>query len=379
MPIGVPETVRLAGARILLVEDDPHTRQAFVDLFHGWGYEVKAVENLSQADLLLRDFAPDLLILDLFLPEGDAIPWIQNVRSRFPAPELPILVLTVYDTPALRERALAAGATDFVSKASTPTEIRLRVEKMLAMRFYHRELQNMQSYLESVVEERTRELIATLEELRRAQLETLFRLGRAAEFRDDETGRHILRVSHVSYQIARSLGLEEQFCQDVLYTSPLHDVGKIGIPDRILLKPGRLTDEERKIMQAHTVIGAEILKGESRLDQMAQTIALTHHERWDGRGYPRGLRETEIPLEGRLVAVADVFDALVSRRVYKPPMPWDKALKILEEERAHHFDPEMVDAFLGVLDEVRRIYDQFRDEEQSRPLLQEILEGRLPI
>jgi len=197
--------------------------------------------------------------------------------------------------------------------------------------------------------------------LRTSRLDTIMRLSTAAEFRDDDTGQHIRRVSMYCETIARTLGHPHEFTQLMLFASPMHDIGKLAIPDAILAKPGKLTDEERRVMQQHTLKGAEILQGgRNELLSVAERIARSHHERWDGKGYPYGLSGDKIPLEGRMTAVADVFDALVSKRVYKPAFTVDRSLNIIAEERGNHFDPQMVDAFNFALDEIKAIHDAYQ-------------------
>ncbi|GAB4288423.1 MAG: HD domain-containing protein [Myxococcota bacterium] len=200
------------------------------------------------------------------------------------------------------------------------------------------------------------------QDLKQAHLDTIFRLSVAAEYRDNDTANHLRRMSNYSRLIAEKMGFTTAEQEFLLHAAPMHDVGKLGIPDSILQKPGRLTPEERKIMERHTIIGAEILSGsDSDVLQLSELIAIVHHEKYDGTGYPRGLKGEEIPLVGRIVALADVFDALSSARVYKPAVPWDKVLAIIREDTGKHFDPAVTNAFFDVLDEVRKIYDTYQD------------------
>jgi HD-GYP domain-containing protein (c-di-GMP phosphodiesterase class II) len=199
-------------------------------------------------------------------------------------------------------------------------------------------------------------------EIKQVHLDTIYRLSVAAEYKDKDTASHIRRMSHYSAALARRMGMSEQEVELVLYASPMHDVGKIGIPDAILLKPGRLDDEERRAMQDHTTIGGRILSGsDSELLKLSEVVAMTHHEKWDGSGYPRGLKGAEIPKAGRIVAVADVFDALSSRRVYKGAMGLEESLEIIHKDAGTHFDPECVSAFSGIQDEVQDIHDRYQD------------------
>ncbi|HVZ94876.1 MAG TPA: HD domain-containing phosphohydrolase, partial [Phycisphaerales bacterium] len=205
-------------------------------------------------------------------------------------------------------------------------------------------------------------------EVHRLHLDTIFRLANAAEFRDSDTGAHIQRVSLYCETIARQLGMPTEWCQQLLFAAPMHDVGKLGVADAVLNKPGPLTDEERKIMMGHTTIGAAILKGsENEVLQMAERIAMSHHEKWDGSGYPSGLRALEIPIEGRITAVADVYDALTSKRVYKPSMPNEKAFSIIQAGRGIHFDPQVVDAFIASREAIEDIQEAYSGEQGLHP------------
>ena len=274
-----------------------------------------------------------------------------------------------------RVRALEAGADDFLTKPVDGSELKARVQSLLKVKAYNDHMRHYQEELEAAVAKKTDALRAVLQRLEAASLDTIYRLSRAAEFRDSDTGAHIERVSHYAAAVARQMGQSHEFAQMLLYAAPMHDVGKIAIPDRILLKPGKLSPDEWRIMQKHAEIGAAILSNsDSELLQMAETIAWTHHEKWDGTGYPRGLREEAIPLVGRITAVVDVFDALCSKRPYRQPLPMDRPLEIIRDARSQHFDPRVVDAFLAAKDEVLAIKERFSDERQS-PLIHIALDG----
>jgi putative two-component system response regulator len=269
---------------------------------------------------------------------------------------LPIVILTADVTTETKQRALRKGAADFLFKPLDMAEVLLRIRNLLRTRILHVEVQNQNQVLEVRVHERTRELeeahhaiLQHAAELQEAQIETIHRLALAAEYRDDDTGQHVQRVSQNSALIAAAMGWPEGEVELIRKASPLHDVGKIGIPDDILLKPGKLTPEEWTVMKSHTVIGAKILSG-SRfpLLQMAEEIALTHHEKWDGSGYCPGLGGENIPLSGRIVAVADVFDALTHERPYKKAWLVSDALAEISSQSGRHFDPAVVEAFMAL-------------------------------
>lgn len=332
------------GLRILVVDDEPANVLALRALLGSWRYSnVEATTDPLQAIALCDAHEPDLVMLDLQMPALDGFAVMDALRGRMRAPiALPVLVLTADMTLETRRRALAAGARDFVTKPFDPEEVRLRVRNLLDMRA----LQLQQAASEAALEARVRRRTAELEG---ARLEMLQRLALAAEFRDDYTGEHTQRVGRTSRRIAEALGLEHDQVERIGLAAPLHDVGKIAVSDAILLKPGRLTDDEWQLMQRHTIAGGRMLRGSgSRLLQAAERIALTHHERWDGAGYPHGLSGEDIPQEGRIVAVADVFDALTHERPYKDPWPLDQAVEEIAAERGRRFEPRVVDVFLDL-------------------------------
>ncbi|HEX6589819.1 MAG TPA: HD domain-containing phosphohydrolase, partial [Longimicrobiales bacterium] len=260
-------------------------------------------------------------------------------------------------------RALSAGAKDFMTKPLSPAELRLRVRNLLETRYLHEELRVNNESLEQRVVERTREV-------EEARLDVLYRLARASEYRDDQTGRHTQRVGRLAERLSQVLGMEQSAYELMRRAAPLHDIGKIGIPDAILLKPSRLEPDEIAVMQTHTVIGANILSGSrSPLLLLAEEIALSHHERWDGRGYPNGLGEEEIPLSGRIVAVADVFDSLTHERPYKKAWSARDTLLEIEREAGKQFDPRVVDAMLRVAPEVSHLEaEAFQQSQAHQPV-----------
>lgn len=331
----------LAQARILIIDDQEPNVRVLDRLLRRAGYErLRATTDPKQGVALAVEFEPDLVLLDLHMPELDGFDVLDALRAAHPPDEyLPVLVLTGDETRQVKQRALAAGAKDFLTKPFQPTETLLRIRNLLETRLLHMELRRQNERLEVRVQERTRELEA-------ARFEILDRLARAAEYRDDTTGEHTQRVGRTAALVAEALGLDAAEVELIRLAAPLHDIGKIGIPDRILLKAGRLTPEEFEIMKSHTEIGGQILSG-SQIPVLvrAREIALTHHARWDGRGYPWGLAGEAIPHSGRIVALADVFDALTHVRPYKPAWTPAEAFDEVRRQAGGHFDPRAAAAF----------------------------------
>ena len=343
--IHVPEALR--GARILMIDDEPANLRVLEKLLSRVGYEeVSTLADSRLARDRVRSFDPDLLLLDLHMPHVDGFGVMEEVALEVNADEyFPILVLTGDLDPELRQRALAAGATDFVTKPFDAVEVALRIRNLLETRHLHQELRHHNETLEERVRDRTRELA-------HAQVEILQRLALAAEYRDDVTGRHAERVGVLSALLGARVGMDERNVRLLRRAATLHDVGKIGIPDAILMKPGPLTPQEFQVMKSHTEIGARILSGSGfPLLRMARVIALHHHDRWDGKGYNEELAGEDIPLVGRVVALADVFDTLTHERPYKEATSIPDAVEIIRDERARHFDPQVVEAFAELVEE----------------------------
>jgi putative two-component system response regulator len=245
-------------------------------------------------------------------------------------------------------------------------ELLARVSSLLKVKAYNDLVSNYQKELEAEVTKRTEELKQAFEKIKAASLDTIYRLSMASEYKDADTGAHIKRVSRYSAAVARRMGLDERTIETILYAAPMHDLGKIGIPDQILLKPARLDPAEWKIMKQHTVIGANILKGsDAEFIRLGEIIAKSHHEKWDGSGYPQSLAGKDIPIAGRITAIADAFDALTSKRPYKEPFSVEKSLAIIREGRGSHFDPDVVDAFFAIQDEILTIKKEYDDDNQQ--------------
>lgn len=304
-----------------------------------------------------RENVPDLVIVDYMMPEMDGLKFISAFRGLHGRTEIPVLMITANDQKDVRYEALLGGANDFLTKPVDRVEFSARARNMLALRMGQKYLADRAVHLEELVNERTHDI-------REREKELIFRMSRAAEFRDPETGAHIQRMAYYSQIIAKGLGLDDAVQKMLLEAAPMHDVGKIGIPDYILLKPGKLSYEEFEVMKTHAKLGHELLDDSgSVILRVGAEIALTHHEKYDGSGYPNGLAGTKIPLFGRIVAVADVFDALTSERPYKKAWSMNDAVKFLEDGRGSHFDPMCVEAFLAGWDDVLEIRQRFQDEE----------------
>jgi len=334
----------LTTAKILIVDDQSSNVLLLESILQEEDYTAyRGITDSRQVLPMFLEYQPDLILLDLQMPYLDGFKVMNQLRARIPqGAYLPILVLTADITPEAKRKALAEGATDFLTKPFDQTEVVLRIGNLLRTRVLHLQLQNQNQLLEEKVRERTIELEET-------QIEILERLALAAEYRDDATGEHTKRVGQMSAQIAQVLGLSNTEVELIRRASPLHDVGKIAIPDSVLLKPGKLTLEEFELMKTHSTVGAKMLSGEQfPLLQRAEEIALTHHERWDGTGYI-GLKGEAIPMAGRIVAVADVFDALTSARPYKEAWPRVEAIKEVQCQSGRQFDPSVVEAFLKVV------------------------------
>jgi len=304
-----------------------------------------------------RSNVPDLVIVDYMMPDIDGLKFISAFRALHGRNEIPVLMVTANDQKDVRYDALLGGANDFLTKPIDRIEFSARARNMLSLRQGQKFLAGRAEHLAELVEERTKEI-------RGRERELIFRISRAAEFRDPETGAHIQRMAHYSQVIAAGYGLDVPTQRLILEAAPMHDVGKIGIPDYILLKPGKLTPEEFEVMKGHARLGYELLKDSaSEVIQAGAQVAISHHEKYDGSGYPNGLSAHKIPIFGRIVAVADVFDALTSERPYKKAWPLDEACKFLEEGRGKHFDPLCVEAFLAGWEQILDIRQRFRDEE----------------
>ena len=340
--------------KILVVDDEDRNLRLMKLLLTSFGYDVLTASNGEEALEMVHDIPPDVILLDIMMPKMDGFEVAKQLKREEETKIIPIVMVTALNGVEDRVKALEAGADDFLNKPVDKTELRARVQSLVKGKAYNDHMQNYQKELEAEVAKRTIQLRQALKKLKEASLESIFHLCRAAEYKDENTGDHIKRMSHYASAVARKMGLNKQTVEDLLYTAPMHDAGKIGIPDHILLKPSKLNNKEWETMKQHTIVGAQILAGSgAKFIKLAEIIALTHHERWDGSGYPKGLKGSKIPLIGRIAAIADVFDALTSKRPYRiKPFSLEEAFNYIKEGRGRHFDPKVVDAFFATKDEI---------------------------
>jgi len=345
--------------KVQIVDDNDTNLLLFSQLVKGMGSDLDIQSFLDPREAIERCAVemPDLVLVDYMMPEMDGHQFIAALRAIPGSREVPIVMITAADERAVRHKALELGASDFIAKPIDPTEVKARLRNLLTLRRNHLKLKDRNAWLGTEVRKATQTILDREHEL-------VLRLAKAAEYRDPETGGHIQRMARYCRLIATGLGLPADEVDDLFHAAPMHDLGKLGIPDGVLLKPGRLDEAEFRVMKEHAQMGHAILDGSSsRLLQSAAEIALSHHEKWDGGGYPQGLKGADIPLSGRIVAVADVFDALTSVRPYKPAWPLDKAKAFIEDNAGSHFDPDCVRIFLDAWTEVLAIYTQFKDEQ----------------
>ncbi|MBF0226517.1 MAG: two-component system response regulator [Desulfobacterales bacterium] len=350
---------------VLVVDDTEANIDVLVNTLEDL-YDVRvAMDGETALSDVLED-PPDLILLDIMMPGMDGYEVCQKLKENEATRNIPVIFLTAMTEEKDEAKGLSLGAVDYVTKPFSPELVKARVKNQL-------ELKKHRDHLEELVQERTKELALTQEV-------TIYSLASLAETRDPETGGHILRTQRYLKALAEQLKNHPKFSKfldeciiDLLYKSaPLHDIGKVGVPDHILLKPGKLTNEEFDEMKKHTTYGRDALSvGEAKLGgnsfmRYAKEIAYTHQEKWDGSGYPQGLKGENIPISGRLMAIADVYDALVCKRVYKPPFPHQKAVDIIKEGKGKHFDPDMVDAFAAIEDSFRQIAIEFADSDEEK-------------
>ena len=339
------------SAKILIVDDDTSYLRLYRTILEREGYaDIKTARDPRGVLATFVEYQPDLLILDIAMPHLDGLQLLDILQRAVREDlSLPVLVSTAHGDASTRERAFCAGAVEVVAKPFDHHEFVLRVGNLLRVRMAVHEVESQTLALFQELLERTEEVSSYQAELKQAQLEVIARLARAGEQRDDDTGQHTQRVAVTSALLGSGLGLSDEEVEILLRAAPLHDVGKIGVPDSILLKPAKLSPEEFLNMQRHCRFGADLLAGgRSDVVKMAELIALSHHERWNGQGYPFGLQKDDVPREGRILTVADVFDALTHRRPYKDAWPIQDALREIQSQAGQQFDPEVVEVFMAL-------------------------------
>jgi putative two-component system response regulator len=346
--------------RILIVDDERRNLTLMEALLRADGYTTATATSGEQALDDVKSFKPDLILLDLMMPRMDGFETAGMLKLDPETKTIPIIMVTALDDRESKLRALNRGAEEFLTKPIDRAELSVRVRNLLRLRDYNNFLVNHSKILEEQVRERTAQLTQSYRE-------TIHSLNRAGVYRDEQTGAHVVRISYFCTALADALGMNADFRDCIFHASPMHDVGKIAIPDHILFKPGGFTPEEWDIMKTHAELGARMLDGgKSPYIRMGRDIALSHHERWDGTGYPQGLRGEQIPLPARIMQLADVYDALRSPRPYKPSFPHEKSLEIILKgdgrTQPGHFDPEVLQAFRGMTARFRDIYEAHADK-----------------
>jgi putative two-component system response regulator len=324
-------------AKILIVDDEPLNLKVLKQVLQD-NYRLSFAKNGMDALELVKKEKPSLILLDVMMPGMTGFEVCRQLKSDPETNTIPVIFVTALAEEADESEGFAAGGVDYINKPISPALVRARVKTHLSL--------------------------VHIDELKRTHLELIQRLGRAAEFKDNETGMHVMRMSHVSGRLALQMGMDAHFSEQLIHAAPMHDIGKIGIPDHVLLKPGKLDEEELVLMRKHPEMGAKILDNStSPLIKLAHSVALYHHEKWDGSGYPFGLKGEAIPIEARIVAVADVFDALLNKRPYKEAWPVEDAVAEIETNRGKHFDPAVVDAMLQCLPDLIAINNNWLEED----------------
>jgi putative two-component system response regulator len=365
-----------SAPEILIVDDT----LANIDVLCGLlaDYRRRVATDGVTALRLAQSSPPDLVLLDVMMPGMDGFEVCRRLRAHPATAEIPVIFITSLYDERNETLGFEVGGVDYITKPFNARVVRARVHTHIDLKNTRDVLREEKEKLEARVVARTSELQIALDQLRGNAIDTVLRLGLAAEYRDDETGQHVLRMSHYAVSVARQLGWPEEDLDRLFHAALMHDIGKLAMPDSILRKTGPLDAAEWAIMKRHPLVGARILSGsDSDIIKLAEVVALTHHEKWDGSGYPQGLRGNHIPLVGRIVAICDVFDALTVRRPYKPAMPFDKALAVLRQDVGTHFDPLVARAFFAAEQDTRRIHRQYGDESPDRPLSPAIVAARV--
>ena len=366
--------------KVLIVDDEEINRKVISTVMENFGYDYQTAKNGVEALVKTREYAPDIIFLDIMMPDMDGYEVCQKLRDDSGAQHTPVVMVTALADKESRIRGLKAGANDFLTKPVDMSELMVRTRNLLKVKEFGDFLKHHNEILETEVKQRTSDLQRALDDLsganaalqesrnniKKSYIDTIHRLTIVAEFKDEDTGSHIKRISFYCTLMAKQLGLSDEDVELISYASPMHDIGKVGIPSDLILKPARLNPEEFALMKTHTTIGGRILHGSgSPMLELAERIALSHHERWDGGGYPQGLKGEDIAVEARIMNLADQYDALRSRRPYKPPFDHEKAVKIITEgdnrTMPSHFDPKILEIFRDTHKQFEEIFETHKD------------------
>jgi len=362
-------------AKILIADDDKNITNLLSHLLDKEGHELTIVHNGEKAILKGYENNYDLFLIDIEMPQEDGITVCETLKNTNKTKDIPVLILTGYSHSKNKIKALKAGANDFLTKPIDTTELKLRVNNMLKLKEYSKSLENSNKNLQQEVDQKTKKLRETVNKLELAHekikigyIDTIYRLSRALGYKDHTTGKHLIRLSRLSSFIAKNMSLPDKFVEKIYFASPMHDIGKISIPDHILSKPEALTEEEFEIVKSHTMIGYKLLKGsDSNILQTAAEIAISHHEQYNGTGYPNHCKGSEIPLSGRIVKLVDTYDSLRSERPYKDPLSHSKTMDKItsgdEKIEPKHFDPDILETLLKNEEAIEEIYNNI-DQEQ---------------
>ncbi|QPJ60853.1 MAG: two-component system response regulator [Candidatus Nitronauta litoralis] len=344
-----------APGKILIVDDTPANLGVLGNTLESEGYEISTAPSGEIALEIANSFSPELIFLDIMMPGMDGFQTCEALKNSLETQDIPVIFMSALNDVDSICKGFDHGGLDYIAKPFRREEVLSRAKTHIQLYKLINERKNYTRTLEDTVKKRTKELHDT-------RLEVINCLGRAGEFRDNETGMHVVRMSHFARLLGETIGLSEEKSSLLFHASPMHDIGKIGIPDNVLLKPGKLNEEEWEIMKSHVTIGATILsRDDSPLMKTAKIVALHHHEKWDGSGYPNNLKGEAISLEGRIIAICDVFDALTSKRSYKDPWPINKTMELIESSSGKHFEPALVNRFKKIVPEVLKIKEEFAD------------------